>query len=106
MTLPDRMFLANATRIVEFAAGSRIPALFPDQEFAAAGGLIAYGPSLAANFRLAAAFVVMILQAAKPADLPIEQPTTFSLVINVKTAKAMDFTIPQPLLGRADQVVE
>jgi putative ABC transport system substrate-binding protein len=106
MTLPDGMLLANVTRIVEFAARTRVPALFPDQEFAAAGGLIAYGPSLAANFRLAATFVVKILKGAKPADLPIEQPTTFSLVINVKTAKAMEFTIPPALLARADQVIE
>ena len=106
MTLPDGMLLANATRIVEFAVRTRVPALFPDQEFAAAGGLIAYGPSLAANFRLPATFVVKILKGAKPADLPIEQPTTFSLVINVKTAKAMEFTIPPSLLARADQVIE
>jgi ABC-type uncharacterized transport system substrate-binding protein len=106
MTLPDGMLLANATRIVEFAARTRVPALFPDQEFAAAGGLIAYGPSLAANFRLAATFVVKILKGAKPADLPIEQPTMFSLVINLKTAKAMGFRIPPSLLARADQVIE
>jgi putative ABC transport system substrate-binding protein len=106
MTLPDGMLLANATRIVEFATRSRVPALFPDQEFAAAGGLIAYGPSLAANFRLAATFVVKILKGAKPADLPIEQPTMFSLVINLKTAKAMGFRIPPSLLARADQVIE
>jgi putative tryptophan/tyrosine transport system substrate-binding protein len=106
MTLPDGMLLANVTRIVEFAARTRIPALFPDQEFASAGGLIAYGPSLAANFRQAATFVVKILKGAKPADLPIEQPTMFSLVINLKTAKAMGFTIPPSLLARADQVIE
>jgi len=106
MTLPDGMLLANATRIVEFATRSRVPALFPDQEFAAAGGLIAYGPSLAANFRLVATFVVKILKGAKPADLPIEQPTMFSLVINLKTAKAMGFRIPPSLLARADQVIE
>ena len=106
MTLPDGMLLANVARIVDFAVRTRVPALFPDQEFAAAGGLIAYGPSLAANFRLAATFVVKILKGAKPADLPIEQPTTFALVINLKTAKAMGFTIPSSLLTRADQVIE
>ena len=68
--------------------------------------MIAYGPSLAANFRLAATFVVKILKGAKPADLPIEQPTMFSLVINLKTAKAMGFRIPPSLLARADQVIE
>ena len=82
ITLPDGMLLAHKTRIVEFAAKSRLPALFPDQEFAEAGGLMAYGPSLASNFRRAATFVDKILKGAKPADLPVEQPTKFELVIN------------------------
>ncbi len=106
MTLPDGMLLANATRIVDFAARVRVPALFPDQEFATAGGLMAYGPSLAETFRRAATYVVKILKGAKPADLPIQQPTKFDLVINLKTAKALGLTIPQSLLQRADQVIE
>ena len=106
ITLPDGMLLANKTRIIEFAAKSRLPALFPDQEFAEAGGLMAYGPSLASNFRRAAAYVDKILKGAKPADLPIEQPTKFELTINLKTAKALGLTIPQSVLGRADQVIE
>ena len=106
MTLPDGMLLAHAPRFVEFAARARIPALFPDQEFAAAGGLMAYGPSLAANFRQAATFVVKILKGANPANLPIEQPTKFELVINLKAAKALGLTIPPSLLLRADQVIE
>jgi putative tryptophan/tyrosine transport system substrate-binding protein len=87
MTLPDGMLLAHASRIVDFATRARIPALFPDSEFATAGGLMTYGPSLAANFHQAATFVVKILKGAHPADLPIEQPTKFELVINLKTAK-------------------
>jgi putative ABC transport system substrate-binding protein len=106
MTLPDGMLLAHATRIVEFAARARIPALFPDQEFATAGGLMTYGPSLATSFRQAATYVVKILKGAKPADLPIEQPNKFELVINLKTAKALGLTIPPSLLLRADQVIE
>jgi putative tryptophan/tyrosine transport system substrate-binding protein len=106
MTLPDGMLLAHAPRIVEFAAKARMPALFPDKEFATAGGLMAYGPSLAATFRQAATFVVKILRGARPADLPIEQATNFELVINLKTAKALRLTIPPSLLARADQVIE
>ena len=77
ITLPDGMLLANKTRIIDFAAKNRLPAIFPDQEFAEAGGLMAYGPSLASNFRRAATYVDRILKGAKPADLPIEQPTKF-----------------------------
>jgi putative tryptophan/tyrosine transport system substrate-binding protein len=106
MTLPDGMLLAHANRFVEFAARARIPALFPDQEFAVAGGLMAYGPSLAASFRQAATYVVKILKGANPADLPIEQPTKFELVINLKTAKALGLTIPPSLMMRADQLIE
>ena len=106
ITLPDGMLLANKTRIIEFAAKTRLPAVFPDQEFAEAGGLMAYGPSLAWNFRRAAAYVDKLLKGAKPTDLPIEQPTKFELVINLKTAKALGLTISPSLLGRADQVIE
>jgi putative tryptophan/tyrosine transport system substrate-binding protein len=106
MTLPDGMLLAHANRIVDFVARARIPALFPDTEFATAGGLMAYGPSLAANFRQAATYVVKILKGAHPADLPIEQPTKFELIINLKTAKALAVTIPQTILLQAAQVIE
>jgi putative tryptophan/tyrosine transport system substrate-binding protein len=100
------MLLANKTRIVEFAAERRLPAVFPGKEFAEAGGLMAYGPSLASNFQRAAAYVDKILKGAKAGDLPIEQPTRFELVINLKTAKALGLTTPQSLLPRADQVIE
>jgi putative ABC transport system substrate-binding protein len=106
MTLPDGMLLAHAKRIVDFVARTRIPAVFPDSEFATAGGLMTYGPSLAANFRQAATYVVKILKGAHPANLPIEQPSKFELIINLKTAKVLGLTIPPSLLARADQVIE
>ena len=106
ITLPDGMLLANRTRIIEFAAKSRLPAIFSDREFAQDGGLMAYGPSLTSNFRRAAAFVDKILKGAKPGDLPIEQPTQFELVINLKTAKVLALAIPQSLVQRADKVIQ
>jgi putative ABC transport system substrate-binding protein len=92
-------------RIVDFAAQQRLPAMYEDREFVSAGGLIAYGPSFAANYRRAATYVDRILKGAKPADLPVEQPTKFELVINLKTAKALGVTIPQSILIRADEVI-
>lgn len=105
ITLPDGMLLDNRARIVAFAAQSRLPAIFPDRDFAEAGGLMTYGPNLAANFRRAAAFVDKILKGAKPADLPVERPMTFELVINLKTAQALGLTIPPSLLFQATDVI-
>ena len=85
---------------------SKVPAIFPNKEFAEAGGLMSYAPSYRDNFRRAAAYVDKILKGAKPGDLPIEQPTKFDLVLNLKTAKAMGFKIPQSILVRADRVIE
>ncbi len=105
ITLADNMLLDNRTRIVEFAAKRRLPGIFPEREWADAGSLMAYGPSVASNWRRAATFVDKILKGAKPGDLPVEQPTKFELVINLKTAKALGLTIPQSVLLRADEVI-
>ena len=94
MTLPDGMLLAHAPRIVEFAARARIPAVFPDHEFATRRGLMTYGPSLATNFRQAATYVGEDPERSQSRRSPIEQPTKFDLVINLKTAKALGLTIP------------
>jgi putative tryptophan/tyrosine transport system substrate-binding protein len=106
ITLGDGMLLGNRERICEFAAKSRLPGAFPTAEFAEAGGLMAYGPNLAANYHRAAAFVDKILKGAKPGDLPVEQPTKFELVINLKTAKALGMSISQSMLVRADRAIE
>ena len=105
-TLPGGMFQDNQTRILEFAKKNRLPGVFPNRVFVEAGGLISYGPNLAASSRRAAAFVDKLLKGAKPADLPIEQPTKFELVINLKTARALGLTIPASVLVRADQAIE
>ncbi len=106
ITLADGMLADNRTRIVEFAVKRRLPGIFPHREWADAGGLMAYGPSFASNFRHAAIYVDKILKGAKPADLPVEQATRFELVVNLKTAKALGLTIPQTILIRADQVIQ
>jgi putative ABC transport system substrate-binding protein len=102
----DAMFLLHRARIVDFAAKHRLPAMYGMREHVDVGGLLFYGPSLYENFRRAATYVDKILKGAKPADLPVEQPSTFALVINMKTAKALGLTIPQSVLGRADQIIE
>jgi putative ABC transport system substrate-binding protein len=92
--------------IVEFATKHRLPTLYDRREAVDAGGLMAYGPSVTAAYRSAAVFVDKILKGAKPADLPVEQPTEFELVINLRTAKALGLTIPPSLLLRADQIIQ
>jgi putative ABC transport system substrate-binding protein len=100
------MFSSKRRRLVDLAAKNRLPALFSFREYVDAGGLMSYGPNLADLFRRAATYVDKILKGAKPGDLPVEQPTKFELVINLKTAKALGLTIPQSVLGRADQVIQ
>jgi len=93
------------SRIVDFAAKSRLPAIYPEREFVEIGGLMSYGPNFADLFRRAATYVDKILKGAKPADLPIEQPTKFELLINLKAAKQIGVTIPPNVLARADRVI-
>jgi len=104
--LGDTVLLDHRTRIADHAVRRRLPTVFPLSESVEAGGLLAYGPSLADGFRRAARYVDKVLKGAKVADLPIEQPTTFELVINLKTAKALGLTIPQAVLQRADRVIQ
>ena len=101
----DRALLSHRDRIVAFATKRRLPGLYAYREFVEAGGLASYAPSYPAMFQRAAMYVDKILKGAKPGELPIEQPTKFELVINLKTAKALGLTIPQTLLLRADQVI-
>jgi len=100
------MIIVEHRRLVDLAARHRLPALYTWRWFVDAGGLMAYGPNVGDNFRRIASYVDKILRGAKPGDLPIEQPTKFELVINLKTAKALGLTIPPSLLGRADEVIQ
>jgi ABC-type uncharacterized transport system substrate-binding protein len=104
--LPNAAFVPNLKRIADHSLQARLPSSFHLREFTDAGGLIAYGPDRSDLFRRAASYVDKILKGAKPADLPIEQPTKFELVVNLKTAKALGLTIPPSLLARVDQVIE
>jgi putative ABC transport system substrate-binding protein len=99
-------FYLNRVEIASQALSNRLPAMFQNREFVEAGGLISYAPNTVANYRRAAVFVDKILKGARPEELPIEQPTHFELVINIKTVKALGLTIPPSLLLRADQVIE
>jgi putative ABC transport system substrate-binding protein len=105
-TLPGGLFQDNVRRIVDFATTHRLPGVFPNRAFVEAGGLLSYAPSLAANWGRAAVFVDKILKGAKPSDLPIEQPTQFELVVNLRTAKALGLAIPPAVLARADQIIQ
>ena len=100
------LFTLERRRLVNLAAKNRLPAVYPNRDFVDAGGLMSYGPDLAEMSRRAASYVDKILKGAKPGDIPVERPTKFELVINLKTAKALGLTIPPALLQRADQVIE
>jgi ABC-type uncharacterized transport system substrate-binding protein len=104
--LDDVLFTTHRRRVVELAARHQLPAMYGFREFVDAGGLMAYGPDYPDLYRRAATYVDKILKGANPADLPVEQPTKFEFVINLKTAKALGLTIPQSVLARADEVIQ
>ena len=106
LVVADTLFMINRKRLVDLAAASRLPVAYGYKEHVEVGGLMSYGPSLSDLWRRAAIFVDRILRGAKPADLPVEQPTKFELVINLKSAKALGLTIPPTMLARADEAIE
>jgi putative ABC transport system substrate-binding protein len=106
VVLPDAMFWNHRGQIVALAAQHRIPAIYDAREYADDGGLISYGPNGLDNFRRAAGYVDKVLKGANPGDLPIQQPTKFELVVNLKAAKALALTIPPAILAREDEVIE
>jgi putative ABC transport system substrate-binding protein len=103
---PNPVAFANKSRLASFAQQKRLPTMYANRDFVEAGGLMSYGPNVPDLFRRAAVYVDKILKGTKPADLPVEQPTKFELVINLKTATALGLTIPQSLLVRADEVIQ
>ena len=106
MVLGDPTLAGEKARIIDFAAKQRLPAIYGVEDHADAGGLMTYGPDMNGQFQRGAVYVDKILKGAKPADLPVEQPTKFDLVINLTTAKALGVVIPPTLLARADKVIE
>jgi putative ABC transport system substrate-binding protein len=106
LVLPSPIFSAHRRVLIKLAASYRLPAFYEFKEYVEDGGLMSYGPSITDMYRRAASYVDRILNGAKPGDLPIERPTKFDLVINLKTAKALGLTIPRSLLIRADQLIE
>ncbi len=106
LLVSETMALPARTKLLDFAAKSRLPAMFNDRDYVRAGGLMSYSPNYLDMFRHAAAYVDRILKGAKPADLPVEQPTRFDLIINLKAAKALGLTLPPSVLVRADEVIQ
>ena len=106
LVLADIMFITHRQEIVNLVSSSGVPAMYPDRAFIEAGGLMFYGAGLPSMYHHAATYVDRILRGAKPSDLPVEQPTTFELVINLKAAKGLNIAIPPTLLARADEVIE
>jgi len=103
---PDPLLNTNRVRVSTLALGARLPTMHGIREYVEAGGLMSYGPNIVDQYRRAADYVDRILRGAKPADLPVEQPTKFDLVINLTTAKALGLTIPETFLLRADELIE
>ena len=106
MTTEDAIQITYRARVVDLAKRQRIPVSSEFGDFAHAGALMSYGPSVLDSFRQAAGYIDKILNGAKPADLPVEQPTRFEMIINLKTAQALGLTVPPTLLARADEVIE
>ena len=102
----DALFTDRPAQLIALAARYAIPAIYPYREFAAAGGLISYGSEIAEGYRLVGTYAGRILKGAKPTDLPVQQAVKVELVINLKTAKALGLTVPLPLSGRADELIE
>ena len=104
--MTDPAYIPHRARLIDLTAKNRLPSMFTQRADVEAGGLMSYGPNFPDMYRRAATYVDKILKGAKPADLPVEQPTKFELVINMKTAKALGLTIPQSLLVRADEIIQ
>jgi putative ABC transport system substrate-binding protein len=106
ITTPNSLAIINRELIIDLAARYKLPAIYPFRFFAESGGLLAYGPDVADQYRRAAAYVDRILKGVKPGELPVEQSTKLDLILNVKTAKALGIEVPAQLLARADEVIE
>jgi putative ABC transport system substrate-binding protein len=106
LVVSDSLFNLHRTRLADLAARNRLPAAYGTRDLVEVGGLMCYGPSFRDLYRRAATYVDRILKGAKPVDLPVEQPTKFELVVNLKTAKALGLTIPSSVLGRADEIIQ
>jgi putative tryptophan/tyrosine transport system substrate-binding protein len=106
LVLQDAVTMQQRKEIISFAIENRLPSMFQERGWAVAGGLMSYGENLPSMYRRAAYFVDRIFEGAKPADLPVEQATKFDMVINLRTAKAIGFTIPDSILALADEVIE